>query len=104
LANIGAELAAARKRHGLTQGDLAKSLGLTQARVSQIERGQDTRFDTIESYARALGYDLLLVPQADLGRIRSLLREHTPSTDTEERPSLFPSLADLLAVERDGAG
>ncbi len=44
-AECGYELAALRKAQGMTQKDVAKVMGVTQGRVSQIERGQ-TRLDT----------------------------------------------------------
>jgi len=99
MANICADLASARKKAGLTQEQMAQKLGLTQARLSQIEHGQNLRLDTLESYARALGLELLLVPQRELRRVRSILNSTEPAFAGEERPSRFPSLADLQAEE-----
>jgi DNA-binding XRE family transcriptional regulator len=36
----GQRLAEERKRHGLTQAQLAQAMGVTPGRVSQIERGE----------------------------------------------------------------
>jgi transcriptional regulator with XRE-family HTH domain len=44
---VGAVLAAARRRAGLTQQELAKQLGKPQSFVSEYERGQ-RRVDVIE--------------------------------------------------------
>lgn len=41
-AEIGRILAAARKHHGLTQAELARAIGATQAWVSEVEQGKDT--------------------------------------------------------------
>lgn len=103
--NIGRELASARTRAGLTQADLARRLGVTQARLSQIENGTNARIDTLQSYARALGLELLLVPQQQLRRVQSMLRGDESTVRDEERSSRFPTLADLVPqddeIQRD---
>lgn len=48
-------LAEARRRRGLSQEALAHSLGVSQARVSSIERGTDLQVSTLQSYIEALG-------------------------------------------------
>lgn len=50
------ELAALRKRSGLTQVDLAKRMGTSQGQIARLESGADTRVSTIERYAAAIGY------------------------------------------------
>jgi DNA-binding XRE family transcriptional regulator len=59
---IGHKLAGVRRSMGLTQKDVAARMGVTQGRVSQIEKG--TVFDTmvLKSYVEALG-----------GRMRTIL-------------------------------
>ena len=37
--DLGELIASARKRHGLSQRDVAKKLGVTQAWISRVERG-----------------------------------------------------------------
>ena len=56
-------LAEVRKRKHVTQVEVAEEMGITQARVSKIERGQIARseVDTLASYVRALGGTLQLV-------------------------------------------
>ncbi|MFD5805207.1 XRE family transcriptional regulator [Streptomyces sp. NPDC049936] len=60
-------LADVRKRQHMTQIDVAKVLGVTQSRVSQIEKGAVTRaeVDTLAAYVAALGGRLKIV--ADFG-------------------------------------
>jgi predicted XRE-type DNA-binding protein len=56
-------LAEIRKRKHVTQVEVARDMGITQARVSKIERGEVSRseVDTLASYVRALGGKLQLV-------------------------------------------
>jgi DNA-binding XRE family transcriptional regulator len=50
-------LAEIRRRHGIDQTTLAEQLGISQSRVSRIERGELDRSElaTIRSYVEALG-------------------------------------------------
>ncbi|GAA1216020.1 XRE family transcriptional regulator [Kitasatospora nipponensis] len=66
-------LVEARKRRDLTQQNLADAMGVTQARVSAIERGAISRAElsTLEAYVAALGGKLELV--ADFGDERLIL-------------------------------
>lgn len=66
-------LAEARRRCRLTQGQVAEAMGVSQARVSKIERGEISRteVETIRSYINALGGRLEIV--ADLGDVRLVL-------------------------------
>ncbi len=62
-----ARLADARRARHMTQAQVAAAMGVTQTRVSQIERGRIERseVDTLGSYVEALGGTLSLV--ADFG-------------------------------------
>ncbi len=53
----GHHLAELRKSLGMTQADMGKILGVTQSRVSDIERGRSTtiELETLRAYAAALG-------------------------------------------------
>lgn len=51
----GAQLAQLRKNIGLTQTQVAGMMGVSQARVSQIEHGRVTEVDAIRGYVEALG-------------------------------------------------
>ncbi|MER7770249.1 helix-turn-helix transcriptional regulator [Kitasatospora sp. NPDC096140] len=51
----GHELAELRKAAGLTQKQVAGLMGVSQARVSQIEHGQVDSLDNLRAYAAAIG-------------------------------------------------
>jgi transcriptional regulator with XRE-family HTH domain len=72
----GRQLAEARKQADLTQRDVAATMGVSVARISQIEHGEVASFDVIARYVEALGGRLDLV--ADFGD-RSV---RLPVTDT----------------------
>jgi DNA-binding XRE family transcriptional regulator len=57
----GQRLAEERKQHGLTQAQLAETMGVTPGRVSQIERGELSTIEAIARYVQALGGHLELV-------------------------------------------
>jgi len=57
----GHQLAEERKRHGLTQAQLAQAMGVTPGRVSQIERGELATIDAVARYIGALGGRLDLI-------------------------------------------
>ena len=57
----GQRLAEERKRHGLTQAQLAQAMGVTPGRVSQIERGELATIDAVARYIKALGGRLDLI-------------------------------------------
>ncbi|GIH96913.1 helix-turn-helix domain-containing protein [Planobispora siamensis] len=61
----GTQLAEMRKRLGVSQKLLAERMGVSQARVSQIEHGQIGGLETLRSYVVALGGTLDVV--ADFG-------------------------------------
>ena len=63
--NRGHQLAETRKQLGLAQKDMAAALGVSIARISQIEHGEVTSFEVIARYVEALGGRLDLV--ADFG-------------------------------------
>jgi DNA-directed RNA polymerase specialized sigma subunit len=51
----GCQLAQLRKNSGLTQAQVAAAMGISQARVSQIEHGRITELDAVRAYIEALG-------------------------------------------------
>jgi ribosome-binding protein aMBF1 (putative translation factor) len=61
----GYQLAETRNQFGLGQKQIAAAMGVSVARVSQIEHGQVTSFEVIARYVEALGGRLDLV--ADFG-------------------------------------
>lgn len=76
----GRQLAEARKHAGLTQKDLAAGMGVSIARISQIEHGEVTSIEVIARYVEALGGHLDLV--ADFGDHTMRLPVSDRSTDT----------------------
>jgi len=65
---LGGQLAMLRKRHGLSQVDLAAKCGVEQADISKIERGlTNSTQDTLARVGRVLGVHLAFVDD----------REHT---------------------------
>jgi transcriptional regulator with XRE-family HTH domain len=52
------ELTKLRESRALTQSELASSLAVSQARVSQIERQGDLNLSTLDDYVRAMGGEL----------------------------------------------
>ena len=68
-------LVGARKLRGWSQGELGRTLGLPQMHISSIETGRVVpRFDTLRQMARALGHDLLLVPEKLVPTVEALVR------------------------------
>lgn len=74
-----ARLAEVRKSRSLTQSDVAAQMGVSQVRVSQIERGQLTASEvgTLVSYVEALGGRLTMV--ADFGDQSVVVNEPRPA-------------------------
>lgn len=58
-------LVEARKRQRVTQAQLARTMGVSQARISKIERGDITRneVETLRAYVTALGGRLEIVAE-----------------------------------------
>jgi DNA-binding XRE family transcriptional regulator len=73
----GHRLAEERKRHGLTQAQLAQAMGITPGRVSQIERGELATIDAVARYVQALGGRLDLT---------ATFADHTLTVTTTEAP------------------
>ena len=60
------EIAAARRRKGLTQAELARRLGTTQAAIARLERdGALPRMRTLQRLAEALGAKLVVRLEID---------------------------------------
>ncbi len=49
------KLAELRRQRGLSQKSVADAMGISQARISRIESGQDLQVTTLQNYICALG-------------------------------------------------
>ncbi len=68
------QLRDARLSAGLTQGALGKRLGISQAHLSDIEKGKvSPRLSSLIEIARALDHEAILVPKSRLAMIQALL-------------------------------
>ena len=65
-------LAAMRKAAERTQVEIAQKLGVSQARVSQIEQNQDMLLSTLNSYLEAIGGHATLVIHFEGGKVVEL--------------------------------
>ena len=52
---MGNEVKEIRKKYGLTQEVLAKKMGITQSRISRMERQKTLTLETVKNIAKALG-------------------------------------------------
>ncbi len=50
----------ARKRAGMSQADVARSMGISQPRVAKIESGSNISLDILRRYAKATGSALVI--------------------------------------------
>jgi DNA-binding XRE family transcriptional regulator len=65
-------LAELRARQGVTQQEMAKTLGVSQANISRIEHEEDLYLSTLRGYAEALGGHLevnVVFPDATISLI-----------------------------------
>jgi len=78
-AAVGPLLAAERERQGISQGTLARRLGIAQSNLSRIEHGADLRLSTLLDIARALRLEPMLVPKHATRTVRAVLNDlHRP--------------------------
>lgn len=83
-------LVRARTRKDWSQTELGKRVGIPQMHVSSIETGKVVpRFDTLLDYARALDYDILLVPRDLVPVVEALIRDRTIDDDSEDTGHLY---------------
>jgi transcriptional regulator with XRE-family HTH domain len=85
---LAATFREARRQRGLTQQALGKMLKIPQAHVSAMEAGSvDVRASTLTAWARALGFELLVVPREVVPAVQYLQKEMSTPTRDPERPS-----------------
>ncbi|MGV3549346.1 helix-turn-helix domain-containing protein [Rhizobium sp.] len=87
LSDIGRMLKSARLASALTQEQVADLAGLSRPRYRDIETGAAAgRATTLINIARALGLEMMLVPQAMVPAVRALL---SPEDDDDDRPAFL---------------
>jgi DNA-binding transcriptional regulator YiaG len=64
------DLRAVREAVGLTQGELAQRIEITQSQLSKMERREDHRISTLRRYVQALGGSLEICAVIDGKRIK----------------------------------
>jgi transcriptional regulator with XRE-family HTH domain len=73
------DLAEVRRAQAISQGELASRSGLDQAQLSRIEAERvDPRLSSLVQIARALGQEIVLVPQGSLSAVRAVIRSSAP--------------------------
>jgi transcriptional regulator with XRE-family HTH domain len=87
LLEIGQLLKATRKVRQLTQEQVADMAGISRPRYREIEAGSSSaRTTTLINIARALGLELMLIPQAMVPAVGALLR---PQDDLDDLPAFM---------------
>lgn len=76
-----------RERRGVTQEQVAASLGTSRPNVSRIERETDVRMSTLQRYVEALGGRLELVARFPDGEREVLLGDPSPTGRRRARRS-----------------
>ena len=81
--DAGSLLRYARKKANLSQRELGRRAGVTQASIARIEGGDTSpRFDTLDRLLSACGFELEPIPRRGLGIDRTImdrLLQLTPS-------------------------
>jgi transcriptional regulator with XRE-family HTH domain len=89
-----------RKARSLTQTQLAKALGVTQAQVSRIEHQTDLFLSTLASYIQAMGGELDLI--ATFPDARSVVIDVGEFAGAAKSPpDLMSAIAESLASPED---
>jgi transcriptional regulator with XRE-family HTH domain len=85
---IGRMLKTSRKNLRLTQEQVADLAGISRPRYREIEAGSAAaRTTTLINISRALGLELMLIPQAIVPAVDALLRPH----DDDDLPAFVVS-------------
>jgi transcriptional regulator with XRE-family HTH domain len=93
-----AALRYARRKANLSQRELGRRAGVTQATISRIEEGRiSPRFDTLERLLGACGFELQVIPSRGQGVDRSAIRQLLRANPTER---MRLAVAEARNVER----
>jgi transcriptional regulator with XRE-family HTH domain len=84
--NILQTLRAAREQMGLSQRDLSARIGVPQSHISKIESGAtDLRLSSLVEFARALDYELVLVPRKQVPAVEAIVSSASETHSGEAR-------------------
>ena len=61
---VGEFLQDARKQRGISQIEMAKTLGFSPVTLSALETGKNVSADKIERYLQFLGFRIVIVPKS----------------------------------------
>jgi transcriptional regulator with XRE-family HTH domain len=76
----------AREHTGLSQRDLSARVGVPQSHISKIESGgTDLRLSSLVELARALDYELVLVPRKLLPAVEAIVRNASSALSDDAR-------------------
>lgn len=102
----GALLREVRRRHGITQAQLAARARTSQAAISRIERGLvSPTVATLATLLDLMGEELVLTAEAiDYGHDRALLRENLAKTPGARLDDAVELAAFVRRNRRDAAG
>lgn len=101
--SIAAELETVRKASGLTQEQLAVKAGLNRMTVQRLESGAlDPRLSTVLEMARAMGMELLLVPQSLRHEVHGFIRSGGRTLAQPAGADAPASVVDILASQQGG--
>lgn len=85
LKDLGLRFRKARLAAGLSQEEIAQRANISRPRYRDIETGvAAARATTLVNIARALGMEMMLVPQAMVPAVQSMLQ---PAAADEDRPA-----------------
>lgn len=70
LEDVGEFLQQARKEQGITQKEMAQTLGFSPVTLSALETGKNVSAAKIERYLQMLGYRTVIVPKAAKVEVR----------------------------------
>jgi transcriptional regulator with XRE-family HTH domain len=85
LKELGLHFRKARLAAGLSQEQIAKRANISRPRYRDIETGAAAaRATTLVNVARALGMEMMLIPQAMVPVVQSMLE---PANDDDDRPA-----------------
>lgn len=93
----------AREQSGLSQRDLSARVGVPQSHISKIESGgTDLRLSSLVELARALDYELVLVPRKALAAVEAIVSNAYTTLNGEDRSVVFNRAhAALARLNRD---